>query len=142
MGLQLLARERSDLAEQVHALSEGLDAGIGVFKRVRWLLVLLFSSVVALAAALGVEWPLFGQVASFAMTAFGFWFVPEVLELPTRWVAMRETRICIHRMLPRLVLPKDAPDFKIGTWGAIDALKLKFEGRGGDTGNVGVNTTK
>lgn len=142
LGLQLLARERSDLAEQVNALSEGLDAGIGVFKRVRWLLVLLFSSLVALAAALGVEWPLFGQVASFVMTVFGFWFVPEVLDLPTRWVAMRETRICIHRRHPRLVLPKGAPDFKLGTWGVIDALKLKIEGRGGDTGNVVLNMTE
>ncbi|RZU00918.1 hypothetical protein [Rivibacter subsaxonicus] len=136
LSQQLLSRERSDLAEQLHALSQGLAAGVGVFKRVRWLLVFLFSSVAALATALGVEWPFFGQVASFAVTAFGFWFVPEALGRPTRWVAMRETRTSVHRIHPRLAMPKDIPDFNSGTWSAIDTLKQKLDGLGSDTGPV------
>lgn len=129
----LLSQERTDVAEQLHALSEGLAAGMGVFKRVRWLLVFLFSSVTALVTALGAEWPFFGQVASFAVTAFGFWFVPEALERPTRWMALRETRVGVHRMHPRLPMPKDIPDFKSGKWSAIDALKQKLDDLGGDT---------
>lgn len=132
LNQQLLSRERSDLAEQLHALSHGLATGVGVFKRLRWLLVFLFSSLATLATALGVDWPFFGQVASFTVTAFGFWFAPEMLERPTRWVAMRETMVSVHRIHPRLAMPKDLPDFKASTWIAIDVLKQKLAGLGGD----------
>lgn len=124
---QLLAREREDVEEELHALSTGFKTGIGVYRRMRWLLVLLFASTVTLVTSLGVDWLLFGQLASFVATVCGFWFVPEMLEKPTRWAALRETRVCIRSMHPRFVLPSTEPDFKVGTWTALDALHIKLE---------------
>lgn len=123
LSQELQARKRADLTAELNALSKGLKVGLGVFKRLRWLLVLLFASLVTLATSLGADWPLFGQVASFFATMFGFWFVPELLERPTLWVAMRETRLCIRRLHPQLSLPSVDPDFKAGTWSAIDTLQ-------------------
>jgi len=131
LSQELRARKRDDLTAELHALSEGLSTGLGVFRRLRWLMVFLFASMVTLATSLGADWPLFGQVASFVATAFGFWFVPEILERPTRWAAMRETRLCIRRLHPGLVLPAVAPNFKAGTWSSIDTLQLKLAGQAG-----------
>jgi hypothetical protein len=126
LSLQVQAREREDIQAAYDALSAGLKSGVGVFKRLRWLLVLLFSSLVMLATALGADWPAFGQVASFVATAFGFWFVPNFLERPTRWAAMREARRRIHQAHPRLPIPTSQPDFESGTWDAIAALQLRL----------------
>ena len=126
---QLLTKKSEDLADEVRVLSTGLVNGMGVYARVRWLLVFLFATIVTLATSLAGDWPLFGQVASFAGSAFGFWFVPELLEKPTRWAAMRATRTCIHRMHPGLVFPSIAPDFKAGTWTVLDALQNSVKER-------------
>ncbi len=60
------------------------------------------------------------------MGATPFWFVPEILERPIQWAAMRETRLCICRLQPGLVLSAVAPDFKAGTWNTIDTLQQKL----------------
>jgi hypothetical protein len=127
LSQQLLAREREDVGAELRALTGGLEAGVRVFKRLRWLFVLLFSSLVALLTSLGPEWPVLGQVASFLITAFGFWFVPELLDRPTRWEAWRATRTRVRQLHAQLALPTSVPDFKAGTWGAVEAAKLKLE---------------
>jgi hypothetical protein len=90
-------------------------------------LVFLFASLVLLLTALGGDWPVLGQFASFALTAFGFWFVPELLDLPTRWEAMRAAKQRMREILPQLVMPSAAPDFKAGSWSAVDSARLKLE---------------
>lgn len=122
----LQARKRDDLAAELHALSEGLRSGLSAFKRLRWLLVFLFASLVMLATSLVTDWPLVGQFASVVLSVFAFWFVPEILERPIQWAAMRETRLCICRLQPGLVLSAVAPDFKAGTWNTIDTLQQKL----------------
>lgn len=126
LSQDLQARKRGDLTRELNALSEGFRSGLSVFRRLRWLLVFLFASLVTLATSLGADWPLLGQFASFVATVFGFWFVPEILEWPTRWVAMRETRLYIRRLYPGLVLPAVAPNFKAGTWNELETLQQKL----------------
>jgi hypothetical protein len=129
LSQEVQARIRADLTAELLALSEGLSTGMGVFRRLRWLMVFLFASTVTLATSLGADWPLFGQVAAFVATVFGFWFVPEILERPTRWAAMRETRLRIRRVHPGLAIPAVDPNFKAGTWSSIDALQFKLAGQ-------------
>jgi hypothetical protein len=126
LNQQLATQREDELKSELRALSEGFVAGMGVFKRLRWLLVLLFACLVALTTALSGDWPFLGQVASFVVTAFGFWFVPEVLERPTRWAAVRETRRRVRSVHPRLVFPEVPPDFKTGSWTAVEALQRRL----------------
>lgn len=126
LSQQVLARERDDMAAAHHALEAGLKSGIGVFKRLRWLLVFLFASLVTLATSVVTDWPELGQVVSFVVTVVGFWFVPNLLDRPTRWAAMREVRRRIRQEHPRLAMPTTEPDFEAGTWDAVTSLHLKL----------------
>lgn len=126
MSQQVLARDRADMEAAHDALSAGLKSGLGVFNRLRYLLVLLFASLVTWATAAVTDWPEMGQVVSFVVTAVGFWFIPNFLEWPTRRAAMREVRRRIRQEHPRLAMPSTEPDFESGTWDAIIALQLKL----------------
>lgn len=127
LNQQSLARDRADV-EAIHdALSAGLKSGIGVYKRLRYLLVLLFASLATWATVAVANWPELGQVVSFVVTAVGFWFMPNYLERPIRWTALREVRRRIRRDHPRITVPTSEPDFEAGTWEAIVALRLKLE---------------
>lgn len=126
LSQQVLARERDDMATAHHALAAGLKSGIGVYKRLRWLLVFLFASIVTFVTAVVADWPEMAQVVSFIVTAVGFWFVPNFLDRPTRWAAMREVRRRIRQEHPRLAMPTTEPDFEAGTWDAVTSLHLKL----------------
>lgn len=127
LNQQVLERERADVEAEHYALSVGLRSGVGVYKRLRYLLVLLFASLTTWATAAVANWPELGQVVSFVVTAVGFWFMPNYLERPTRWAAFREVRRRIRREHPRIIIPTSEPDFEAGTWEAIVALQLKLE---------------
>lgn len=126
LSQQVLARARADEQDVLDALNAGLTSGIGVYKRLRYLLVLLFASVVTWVTGAVADWPELGQLASFVFTAVGFWFVPNLLERPTRWAAMRELRRRAREVHPRLTLPTSEPDFEAGSWDAIAAMQLRL----------------
>ncbi|MBE2243934.1 MAG: hypothetical protein IAE86_14345 [Burkholderiaceae bacterium] len=127
LNLQVAAQGRAKSEQTLRTLEDSFRAGAGVYRRVRWLLVLLFASIVVLTTTWATDWPELGQLASFLLAAFGFWFVPEVLERPVCWLAARELRLAARRADVRLELPTVDPDFKAGTWVGLDAMRARLE---------------
>ncbi|MBK0114034.1 MULTISPECIES: hypothetical protein [unclassified Delftia] len=128
LSQQVQARERNDVEQDRDALRAAFKQGIGVFRRLRYLLVVLFASLVTFGTDAVADWPQMGNVLTFMVAAFGFWFVPNFLERPVRWAAIREVHRRIRRDHPRLPIPATEPDFEAGTWDALEALQLKLDG--------------
>ena len=126
LNQQVAAQERAKLERNLLTMEEAFRAGTGVYQRVRWLLVLLFASIVVFTTTWATDWPELGQLALFLLTAFGFWFVPEVLERPVRWLASRELRLAVRRADSSLEVSQVPPDFKAGTWVCLDEMRLRL----------------
>lgn len=126
LNQQVAAQERAKLERNLLTMEEAFRAGAGVYQRVRWLLVLLFASIVVFTTTWATDWPGLGQLALFLLTAFGFWFVPEVLERPVRWLASRQLLLTVQRADASLEVSKVPPDFKAGTWICLDEMRLRL----------------
>jgi hypothetical protein len=125
LNLQVAAQEKAKLEQILLTLEGSFRAATGVYRRGRWLLVILFASIVTLAAAWATDWPRLGQLASFLLTALGFWFVPEVLERPVTWFAVRKLRRTALRADAQFSLSSVGPDFKTGRWADLEALRAR-----------------
>ena len=119
-------QQRAKLDRDSNMLEVGLAVGVGVYRRLRWLLVFLFASVVSWTTSVATDWPALVQVASFLLTAFGFWFAPEVLERPVRVLAMRELRTAVRRADASLHIPADVPDFRSEQWTGLELLRAQL----------------
>jgi hypothetical protein len=126
LNQQVAAQERAKMAERLLTLEMSFRVAMGVYRRVRWLLVILFASIVTLTATLATDWPELGQLASFLLAGLGFWFVPEVLERPVSWLAVRQLRAAAQRAGGRLSLSGVNPDFKEGRWADLDAMRARI----------------
>jgi hypothetical protein len=117
-----------DLAQQtatnnerkVQTLRKGLASGTSLYRLCRWAAAVLFGAVSGQVALLAVEEPAIAAGFSALIATLGFWFVPDILNRPLSWLAMKQLRSVVAIKDANIDIPSQPPDFKSGTWSAIN----------------------
>jgi hypothetical protein len=93
-----------------------------VYDRARWLIAILFGSLIGYAAFLNSESPMLSICLTIVLGTAGFWFVPEFLHRPINWMAMRELRKFVRNRDRSIEIPAQRPDFRNGNWAALSSV--------------------
>lgn len=122
---QLDDAKRRRKRREAALVSQAFAESVAAHRRMRWELVGLFAAISLWASTSATDWaPPFQLLSTFALTVFGFWFVPEFLEgVVTRHSSWVLATSAARLGASDLLLPTSRPDFKSGTWGELDALK-------------------
>lgn len=105
-------------SRRVHKIIDsGFTTGCNTYKVFKWSLVLLFGIASWLISSnlLPISSGLAG-VISVSLACFGFWFVPELLEKPSYWIADRQFQRVISLRDDQIVLSNISRDYKLGKW--------------------------
>jgi len=119
---------RRDLAAQaalnderkIRILREGLAAGTILYRLCRWAAAVLFGIASGLTALLSTAEPVIAAGLSVLLGTAGFWFMPDLLDRPMSWGAMKRLRSVVAVKVANLDIPSQSPDFKNGAWAGID----------------------
>jgi hypothetical protein len=109
--------EKKQYERKKQILSEGFDAGIKAFVRMRWFIAILIGLLSGLATIFSTENPYFSAFITFALGTFTFIFPP--LKIPTD-IAMRHLRLTVSQKDQSIEIPDSPPNFREKSWGALD----------------------
>jgi hypothetical protein len=126
---ELDAKKAADAARTTAILKDGLRAGIGLFRQLRWASAISFGLVSGAVAYVSTVNPIVSACLAPLVGIGGFWFVPEFLESPLNRIAMRRLRQVIKHKDESIVIPGEIPDFRRGTWSAVAKLPDSSEAR-------------
>jgi hypothetical protein len=101
---------------QMQILRDGLGAGTSWYRFFRWTAAVLFGVATALIAELAIDRPTIAAGLGGILGFLGFSFVPDVLNRPLNWIAMKRLRAVVKAKDPGVEIPTCMPDFKNGTW--------------------------
>lgn len=101
--------------------NDGLVAGVRQYQVTRQIVAIVFSLACAATAYLSSAYPVITASITFLLSFVGFWFVPdELLSRPFSKLSMRKLRSVVAAKDATIEIPNPDPDFKNGTWSAID----------------------
>jgi len=83
---------------------------------------LAFSALSGMTAWLSSRQPAISIAATVVLGFIGFWFVPEILDRPLHWAAMRRLRLVAGMKDASVPIPATRPDFRQSSWA------FKFDG--------------
>lgn len=115
--LEKAAREESESRRIMDVLNEAFDFALGYYKRMRWLIVSLYGSLMLYAGFAAA--PPLGVILGALLGVFAFWFVPTILHKPLRKLAYRELKRFVLRKDRSIAIPQNNPDFEAGSWEAL-----------------------
>jgi hypothetical protein len=115
----IAAQDETEAARKTRILQAGLKAGASLYLRLRWYAALLFGIVSWLIVMFSTVDPFIAAGLSGLIAVVGFWFVPDYLDNPINWFAMKHLQTVVHEIDATLEIPTQSPDFKEGTWDAI-----------------------
>ena len=116
----LTAKADAEAARKSRILQAGLAAGVTVYRRCRWAAAVLFGVASGLIALLSTIEPVLAACLTVLLGAVGFWFVPDLLDKPLNWCAMRRLQSVVAAKDGTLEIPAQSPNFRSGAWSAID----------------------
>ena len=115
----LAAQKATNDARETQILSEGLAAGTSFYRLCRWTAAILFGVASWTIALLSTVQPVIAAGLTAVIGTLGFWFVPDLLNRPLNWCAMRQLRAAVALRDPKIDIPAPPPDFRTGTWSSI-----------------------
>lgn len=101
-------------------LKNGLKAGVNWYRICRWVVAVFFGVATWFVAKVATEMPFLAAVLSPILGVAGFWFVPEFLNRPLNWIAMKRLHSVVEATGVHVDVPLQTPDFIKGTWSALD----------------------
>jgi hypothetical protein len=131
LARQLAINDFNQRSAELKKIWAAFACGQAAYKRMRWLLVALFSALSLWAFTALNDWPYFFQIlGTVGLSTLGFWFVPELLESFVRWHGIRELKLDAERRDVAQLLPAVLPEFAHRSWPALDELVEANERRG------------
>lgn len=112
----LAAQANLDRDRRDRILQEGLAAGHFVYRVCRWGAAVLFGMVTYCVSRISTMEPNLAAPLSALLGMVGFWFVPEILDEPLNWLAMKRLRSVIKSKDDDIEILAQVPDFKNGNW--------------------------
>lgn len=118
---EVLVRDR-----QLHfeILSQGLMAGNKWYKKGRLICAGLFGLLTILVGYISNSSPLVSWLFGGVLSCFGFWFMPTMLNRPLNFLALKRLTRVVNMRDPKLTIPNPPPNFELGSWPALLAIKL------------------
>ena len=117
--MALAEKEAVEHDRETRILEDGLTAGRTFYRICRWAVAILFGIAIFFVARFSAVDPIAAAPLSAVIGVFGFWFVPEILDGPLSWCAMKRLRSVIAAKDASLEIPNQHPDFKSGDWNRI-----------------------
>lgn len=122
-SLEAAARAETERQEQI--LRAAFRAGKTRYIVLRWSAALAFSALSGMTAWLSSRQPAISIAATVVLGFIGFWFVPEILDRPLHWAAMRRLRLVAAMKDASVPIPTTRPDFRQSSWAfKFDAPEL------------------
>lgn len=106
---ELIEAERQRKAQVVE---EGVKAGRAVYRRLRFEVAGLFGALTLLGTSIAESAPVMSAGLAFALSVFGFWFIPDLLREPLSRHARSHMRSVMARRDPTVPVPDAIPDLK------------------------------
>lgn len=120
----LAAKATLDRERRTRILQEGLAAGNFLYRLGRWAVAILFGVATYFVSLKSAIDPLPAAPLGAILGFLGFWFVPEFLDRPLNWCAMRRLCSVVAAKDANIEIPAQQPDFKNGTWEAGNEFLL------------------
>lgn len=107
---------------RVHSIYEAaFRDGCRQYQAAKWLFALIYGVIAwALATWASGETSWYWSFLLFLVPFAGFWFVPDLLEIPARYLGRNKMLKTIRVRDPKLVVPAASADFKLRKWSALD----------------------
>lgn len=126
----LAAAVSAETARREAILQSAFSAGAARYSALRWALALGFGALSGLTAWLSSQQPTLSIGASVLLGAAGFWFVPELLDVPLHAIAMRRLRAVVAMKDASLQIPSVRPDFRQSRWNVETGVRELSENSG------------
>lgn len=102
--------------------TDGLAAGVKIYRTLRWGAAAAFGSLTGVSAYLSTATPALSTCLTILLGVAGFWFVPDFLQKPLNKISKRALVRAIRRKDKILPIPIASPNFRIAVWKIDDRL--------------------
>jgi hypothetical protein len=103
-------------------LEDAFDFARRFYRRMRWLIAILYASLVILTGSITADYPGVALALTGILTLLGFWFVPNVLHKLVHWLSNRQLlRFILHKD-KSIEVPQIEPDYENRKWAALNTL--------------------
>ncbi|MBU1264466.1 MAG: hypothetical protein KJ946_07605 [Gammaproteobacteria bacterium] len=107
----LAAKAQQEGERRNRILKDGFEAGRSVYRWGRWVIAATFGAAVYSVSVIAAMDPLAAAPLSGMLGFIGFWFVPNVLNRPLNWCAMRRLCSVVASRDSSIEIPSQIPDF-------------------------------
>jgi hypothetical protein len=121
LGEQLREKDNEE-RNRVHTIYEAaFRDGCRQYQAAKWLFALSYGVIAwALATWANGETTWYWNFLLFVVPLAGFWFVPDFLEVPARYLGRNKMLTTIRTRDSKLVVSAASADFKLGKWSMLD----------------------
>ena len=119
---EIRARCAEDLARRRKILLGALDNGVRRYRRLRWLVAIVFGGASGAVAWLAIGHPAVAAGITATLSLGGFWFVPDFLDRPISRQVMRQLLVEVRSKDETIEVPEITPDFKTGQWPNVTSV--------------------
>lgn len=124
------AKAISENERRLAIVSEGFAIGVKTYRRLKWLIAILFAVLTGSVSFISTDLPLVSLAMSMVLALLGFWFVPDLLNEPLNKVSNDEMIKYISSRDARITIPATPPpDFRGDSWEILDLISEKNRNR-------------
>ena len=121
---EIAEREGTEKRRITGILVDAFDFSQRLYHRMRWLIAILYASLVIFAGAITTDYPVGGVTLTAVLTLLGFWFVPNVLHKLIHRLSNHQLRRFVLYKDRSIEVPEINPDYENRKWSALNNLSF------------------